>query len=132
MYAIRSYYETGQGSPKNHAEIIRCIYDSLALKYRKTLEEIQQVSNKKIERIHVIGGGCNNDFLNQLTADVCELPVYAGPTEATAIGNILIQAKALGQVDTLTDIRQIVRNSFELNEFVPQKLEGWDNRNNFV
>lgn len=117
--------ETGQGKPVSHAEIIRCIYDSLALKYRKTLDEIQQVSDLKIERIHVIGGGCYNEFLNQLTADVCELPVYAGPTEATATGNIMMQAKALGQVQSLSEIREVIRNSFQLKEFMPQKLKNW-------
>jgi rhamnulokinase len=117
--------ETGQGKPENHAGIIRCIYDSLALKYRKTLDEIRLVSDHRIERIHVIGGGCNNDFLNQLTADVCELPVYAGPAEATAAGNIMMQAKALGQVKSLSEIRQIIRNSFGLKEFRPRKLGGW-------
>ncbi|WP_320167944.1 rhamnulokinase [Mangrovibacterium marinum] len=113
--------ENGQGRPQSHAEIIRCIYDSLALKYRKTLDEIRQLSDQQIDRIYMIGGGCNNDFLNQLTADACQLPVYAGPTEATATGNIMMQAKALGQVASLTEIRQVVRNSFQLKEFTPRK-----------
>ncbi len=112
--------EKGQGIPESHAQIIRCIYDSLALKYKQVLDEIRQVSDKQINRIHVIGGGANNDFLNQLTADVCQLPVWAGPTEATATGNILMQAKAMGVVSSLDEIREIVRNSFELKKFEPQ------------
>jgi len=124
--AVASFCEEeGQGRPVSNAEIIRCIYDSLALKYRQVLDEIRLVSDKKIERIHVIGGGCNNDFLNQLTADVCELPVFAGPTEATATGNILMQAKALGVLNSLDDIRQIVRQSFELKEFKPSMDKSW-------
>lgn len=117
--------ETGQGRPGSHAEIIRCIYDSLALKYRRVLDEIRMVSDKSIQRIYVIGGGCNNDFLNQLTADVCELPVFAGPTEATATGNILMQAKALGYVNSLDEIRAIVRNSFDLKMFSPHLQTAW-------
>lgn len=124
--AIASFCEeTGQGKPQSHGEIIRCVYDSLALKYRQVLDEIRQVSNKPVQRIYVIGGGCNNDFLNQLTADVCELPVFAGPTEATATGNILMQARALGYVNSLDEIRAIVRNSFDLKEFLPALQSGW-------
>ena len=117
--------EKGQGRPESHAQIIRCIYDSLALKYRQVLDEIGSVTDKKIERIHVIGGGCNNDFLNQLTADVCELPVLAGPTEATATGNILMQAKALGVLSSLDEIRTIVRESFQLKTFRPSADQRW-------
>lgn len=118
--AIADYcQEKGQGRPGSHAEIIRCIYDSLALKYKEVLEEIRQVSDQKIERIHIIGGGANNDFLNQLTADVCGLPVWAGPTEATATGNILMQAKAAGLVHSLSEIREIVRNSFQVKKYTP-------------
>ncbi|RKD85024.1 rhamnulokinase [Mangrovibacterium diazotrophicum] len=117
--------ETGQGKPESHAQIIRCIYDSLALKYRQVLDEIRSVTDKRIERIHMIGGGCNNDFLNQLTADVCELPVFAGPTEATATGNILMQAKALGVLSSLNEIRKIVRESFKLKIFQPSGDQSW-------
>ncbi|WP_163714335.1 rhamnulokinase [Mangrovibacterium lignilyticum] len=124
--AIANWCEkSGQGRPESHAEVIRCIYDSLALKYRQVLDEIRQVSAKNIDRIHVIGGGCNNDFLNQITADVCELPVWAGPTEATATGNILMQAKALGVVKSLAEIRQIVRESFQQKRFNPSLDKSW-------
>ena len=117
--------KTGQGEPREHGEIIRCIYDSLALKYRYTLEQIRSVTDQPIEVIHIIGGGANNHFLNQLTADATGLLVIAGPTEATAIGNILIQAKALGYVGSVNEIRQIIANSFGLVNFVPSGELDW-------
>ncbi len=119
--AIAGYCEqTGQGKPSSHAEIVRCIYDSLALKYRYTLDQIRSVSSRPIEKIHIIGGGSNNLFLNQLTANVTGLPVIAGPAEATATGNILMQAKAMGMIGSLVEIRQIVRRSFDLVTFTPE------------
>jgi len=125
--AIRDFcYQTAQGTPQNHGEVIRCIYDSLALKYRFTLEQIRDVSDQPIEVIHIIGGGANNHFLNQLTADATGLNVVAGPTEATAIGNIMIQAKALGYVGSLAEIRQIVADSSELVQFIPSGELDWD------
>ncbi len=117
---------TSQGTPQTHGEVIRCIYDSLALKYRYTLEQIRDVSDQPIEVIHIIGGGANNHFLNQLTADATGLQVVAGPTEATVIGNILMQAKALGYVGSLNDIRQIIADSFELIHFIPSVDLDWD------
>lgn len=124
--AVRDYcYQTAQGTPQSHGETIRCIYDSLALKYRFTLEQIREVSDQPIEVIHIIGGGANNDFLNQLTADATGLTVIAGPTEATAIGNIMMQAKAMGFVNSLTEIRLIVANSFELMKYYPSRELDW-------
>ncbi|MDP2336390.1 MAG: rhamnulokinase family protein [Bacteroidota bacterium] len=125
--SVRDFcYQTAQGTPHTHGEVIRCIYDSLALKYRYTLEQIREVSDQPVEVIHIIGGGANNHFLNQLTADATGMRVVAGPTEATAIGNILIQAKALGYVGSLSEIRQIIANSFELVHFVPSFELNWD------
>jgi rhamnulokinase len=125
--AIRDFcYQTAQGTPQNHGEVIRCIYDSLALKYRFTLEQICDVTNQPIEVIHIIGGGANNHFLNQLTADATRLKVIAGPTEATAIGNIMIQAKALGYVGSISEIRRIVASSSELVQFIPSNELDWD------
>ncbi|MBC8004949.1 MAG: rhamnulokinase, partial [Verrucomicrobia bacterium] len=125
--AVRDYcYQTAQGTPQSHGETIRCIYDSLALKYRYTLEQIRELTDQPIEVVHIIGGGANNDFLNQLTADATGLQVIAGPTEATAIGNIMVQAKALGYVDSVNQIRQIVANSFNLVRFVPSDELDWE------
>jgi len=127
VQAVRDFcYQTAQGTPQSHGETIRCIYDSLALKYRYTLEQIRDVSDQPIEVIHIIGGGANNHFLNQLTADATGLQVIAGPTEATAIGNILIQAKALGYVGSVNEIREIIANSFGLVKFVPSADLDWD------
>ena len=112
--------KTGQGKPSSHSEIVRCVYDSLALKYRYTLEQIRQVCNRKIEKIHIIGGGANNQFLNQLTADVTGLTVVAGPVEATATGNIMMQAKTMGKVNSLSEMRTIIRDSSELIIIKPQ------------
>lgn len=112
---------TGE-KPATHAEIIRCVYDSLALKYRYTLDQIRKVSDKPIEKIHIIGGGSNNYFLNQLTANVTGLSVTAGPGEATATGNILMQAKAMGLVGSLDEIRKIVRDSFDVLTFLPESI----------
>lgn len=124
--AVRDYcYQTAQGTPQSHGETIRCIYDSLALKYRYTLEQIRELTDQPIEVVHIIGGGANNDFLNQLTADATGLQVIAGPTEATAIGNIMVQAKALGYVDSVKEIRQIVANSFDLVKFSPSNELDW-------
>ena len=125
--AIRDFcYQTAQGTPHTHGEVIRCIYDSLALKYRFTLEQISDISDRPIEVIHIIGGGANNHFLNQLTADATGLKIVAGPTEATAIGNIMIQAKALGYVGSISEIRQIIADSCELVQFIPSGELNWD------
>jgi rhamnulokinase len=87
---------SNQPVPESKGEIARCIYDSLVLKYKYTLKQIEDVTGRKIEKLHIIGGGANNEMLNQLTADAANIPVVSGPTEATAIGNLLMQAKALG------------------------------------
>lgn len=125
--AICNFCEnTKQGRPGTHGEIIRCIYDSLALKYRFTLDQIIEVTQSDIEKIHIIGGGSNNHFLCQLTADATGRGVIAGPTEATATGNIMMQAKALGHVQSLGEIRKIISNSFGVLHFEPSKELDWE------
>lgn len=129
--AVRDFcHQTEQGIPQTHGEVIRCIYDSLALKYRFTMEQIGDITSQSIEVLHIIGGGANNHFLNQLTADATGLKVIAGPTEATAIGNIMIQAKALGYVGSLAEIRQIIARSSELIQFIPSKELDWEDAYN--
>lgn len=118
--AIHRYCsETGQGRPETHAEIIRAIYDSLALKYKSVLEQLEEVVDNSITCLHIVGGGSNNMFLNQLTADVCAIEIVSGPTEATAIGNVMMQAKADGTVANLDEIRAVVRDSFDVQYFKP-------------
>ncbi|MDR1585000.1 MAG: rhamnulokinase [Prevotellaceae bacterium] len=125
--AIAEYCRrSNQPAPQTHAEFIRCIFDSLALKYKYVLNSLQQVAPFAIEKLHVIGGGSQNRALNQATANATGIPVIAGPAEATAIGNMMMQAKSLGLVDSLGEIRSIVRNSVELEEFTPQDSEEWN------
>lgn len=125
--AIQEYCrETNQPVPQSKGQIARCIYDSLVLKYKYTLRQIESVTGKKIEKLHIIGGGANNEMLNQLTANAIGIPVIAGPTEATAIGNIMMQAKALGFVVSLEEIRGVVRNSFDVKIYTPSPQHDWD------
>lgn len=126
--AIRKYCkENGQKVPESKGEVARCIYDSLVLKYRYTVEQIESLTGNKIERLHIIGGGAHNKMLNQLIADALEVPVFAGPTEATAIGNLMIQARAMGAISSLDEIRKTVRESFEIHEYQPNPVLDWTN-----
>ena len=118
--------ETTQPVPANHAAYVRCIYESLALFYRVTMRRLERLTGKKIETLHIVGGGSQATTLNQLTANALKIPVLAGPTECTALGNILVQAIALGHVESHAAAREIVRNSFELKTFTSQDPELWD------
>lgn len=118
--------KTNQPVPETKGEIARCIYDSLVLKYKFTIKQIESVTGLPIEKLHIIGGGAHNVIMNQLTADAIGIPVFAGPTEATAIGNIMLQAKALGKVKSLSEIREIVKNSFEVTEYKPSPKLDWE------
>jgi rhamnulokinase len=125
--AIRNFcLKSGQPAPETHGEYIRCIFESLALKYRLTLDSILSVSGTPIEKIHIIGGGANNELLCQYSANAMGLPVVAGPVEATAIGNILMQARAMDAVGSLSEIRSMVENSFQTKKFEPQDYANWE------
>jgi rhamnulokinase len=114
--------ETGQPIPRTPPEMVRCIMDSLALAHRDTLAEAQRLSGQEVDVVHIVGGGARNDLLCQLTADACGLPVLAGPVEATAIGNILIQARALGSVGAgLDEMRALVRATQHIRRFGPRR-----------
>jgi len=117
---------TNQWVPQSKGEIACCVYDSLVLKYKYTIEQIETITGKKIEKLHIIGGGAHNDMLNQLTADALGIPVFAGPSEATAIGNLLVQARALGAVHSLQEMREVVKNSVELIEYQPHPNLDWE------
>jgi rhamnulokinase len=117
---------TGQAIPESHAGILRCIFESLALKYRWVLSCLEEMLGYELEIIHVIGGGSQNRLLCQLTADATDKPVTAGPVEATAIGNALVQAVSLGYVDSLADGRELVARSFPLRDYHPQAADDWD------
>ena len=125
--AICAFCEkSGQPVPSGKAAIARCVYESLALKYKFTLEQIEKMIKKPVEKIHIIGGGANNRFLCQLTANATGLPVLAGPVEATAIGNILMQARGLGYVESLSEMRKIVSDSFGVIQYLPVNNHQWE------
>ncbi|MDB5106599.1 MAG: rhaB [Fibrobacteres bacterium] len=115
--------ETGQPIPTDPGSMIRCVLESLALLYAKTLGECAAATGRKFKTLHIVGGGSRNRLLNQFTADAVQLPVQAGPVEATAIGNLLIQAKTLGQ--ETGDIRSVVRRSFPIEAFAPRDAGAW-------
>ena len=117
--------ETGQPAPVHPGGMIRCVLESLALLYRRTLLQIEKIINKRIERLHIVGGGSQNVLLNQFAANALQLPVLAGPVEATAAGNVLIQAITLKHLPSLAAARQVVRSSSQLTEFLPREREIW-------
>lgn len=109
----------GQAAPRDRGEMVRSILLSLACKYRLVLERLEAVAGRQLEVIHVVGGGARDELLCQLTADVCEREVLAGPTEATALGNVLVQALALGDLGNLCQLREVSRRSVSPRRFEP-------------
>jgi rhamnulokinase len=118
--------ETRQPVPRSEAELVRCAYDSLALKYRQVIGWLEELTGERIEVIHIVGGGSKNAVLNQFAADACQRPVVAGPVEATAMGNLLVQARADGQLSSLSELRALARSSAELKTFVPRLAGPWE------
>ncbi len=124
---IRDFCQrTGQIIPENRAAVIRCVLESLALKYRWVLERLEEMVGQRLETIHIIGGGTQNRQLNQFTADATGRQVVAGPVEATALGNLLVQAIALGSIPSLLEGRLLVRDSFPPAVFEPTNQAGWE------
>ncbi len=117
---------TGQTAPAEPAEMARAILESLALRYRQVLESLESLIGHSLKTIHIVGGGSRNQVLNQFVADATGRRVVAGPTEATAAGNVLIQAIGAGQLGSLAEARQVVRTSFPVNVVEPQSRAGWD------
>lgn len=117
---------TNQPLPRDRGSIIRSILESLALKYRLILEQLRELSGRSLETLHTIGGGTQNRLLCQWTADAAGIPVIAGPIEATAIGNILMQAMARGDLSSLSEGREIVYRSFPLVTYQPQNTAVWE------
>lgn len=117
---------TGQPAPESPAEFSRTILESLALKYSFTLEQMQRIRTEPIRRIHIIGGGSQNSLLCQFTANATGLPVLAGPPEATAIGNIMVQALALGLLPSHAAMREVIRRSFEPVLYEPGEGKAWN------
>lgn len=117
---------TGQAPPDSVGGTVRACLESLALTYRKTLEGLEDILGRTINTIHIVGGGTQNELLTQMAADACGRTVVAGPIEATAIGNILVQAMATGDVKSLADARKIVRESFDVKTYQPKDTAAWD------
>jgi rhamnulokinase len=118
--------ETRQTVPETKGEIIRCVLESLALEYRQVAEKLDEMVGRHLPVIHILGGGSQNRLLNQFAADATGRAVVAGPVEATAIGNILVQALALGHVATLSEARDIARRSFDVETYEPCNTAAWD------
>jgi rhamnulokinase len=116
---------SGQPVPVEPGAVIRCALESLALRYRWVLERLEELLGRRLEMVHVVGGGSQNGLLCQFTADACNRPVVAGPVEATAIGNVLVQAVGMGLLGSLTEGRAVVRQSFEVRSYTPRNPEAW-------
>lgn len=127
--AIREVCEqTGQPAPESTGPLVRCCLESLALKYRWVVSKLEEVRGAAIDVINIVGGGTQNRLLSQLTADCTGKQVVCGPIEATATGNLLMQVRATGELASLAEVRQVVRNSFELERFEPDTSTAarWD------
>jgi rhamnulokinase len=118
--------ETGQPVPKTAGELVRCAYESLALKYRQVLGWLEELTGNRLEVIHIVGGGSKSDMLNQFTADACQRPVIAGPVEATAMGNLLVQIRASGELSSLAEMREVVRRSSQVRTYQPGEAGPWE------
>jgi rhamnulokinase len=118
--------KTGQPAPTEPGAGIRCCLESLALKYRWVLEKLEGLIGKRLDAIHVVGGGSQNALLCQWTADATGRPVLAGPVEATALGNVLVQMLGLGLIGSLAEGREIVRRSVEVTTYEPRDGARWD------
>lgn len=124
---IREYCRrTNQYVPESVGEIVRCIYESLALKYRLALEQTSECTGKSFSSLHLLGGGTKDGFLCQMTADSLDIPVIAGPVEATALGNIILQLVALGELESVESGRKLIASSENLTKYIPDRNSEWD------
>ena len=125
--AIQNYCQkTGQPVPQGYKAMARCIFESLAMRYRQVLDYLKDMAPFPIEKLHVIGGGSLNGYLMQMAANSIGMPVVTGPVEGTAIGNIMLQAKAAGLVGDMFEMRRIIADSIETKTYLPQDTEAWD------
>lgn len=125
--AIREWCRgTNQEIPDSDGGVVRCALESLALKYRTVLGWLEELSGERVEVIHIVGGGTQNELLNQFTANATGRPVVTGPIEATALGNILVQARTAGAVGSLSEIRSVVRASSTMRRYEPQNTAAWN------
>jgi rhamnulokinase len=125
--AIRGFCRrSGQPEPESVGEIVRCCLESLALKYRTVLDDLEALTGRRFRVVRIVGGGSQNALLNQFTADACARPVVAGPVEATALGNLTVQAVACGLLPDLEAGRKAVAASAELRTFEPKHTDAWE------
>jgi rhamnulokinase len=125
--AIQQYCrESGQAVPESDGAVIRCALESLALRYRMVLNWLEDLVGSELKTVHIVGGGTQNRLLCQMAADACGRPVVTGPIEATAIGNIMMQAVADGAVASISEAREVIRNSFDVEQYSPHDTAPWD------
>ena len=118
---------TNQQVPETRGEIVRCIAQSLAFKYRQTVENMEDVTGRKYSVINIVGGGIKDKMICRFTANATGRVVEAGPVEATSIGNVIVQAMAVGAIKDLKEGREIIKNSFDIARYEPRDKEEWDN-----
>lgn len=118
--------ETNQPVPETVGQVARCIYESLALKYRWALERLEQIKGARIDTLNIVGGGIQNKLLDQFAADSIDRPVITGPVEGAAIGNLLAQAMALGEIKTMDELRAVVRRSEAVSVYEPHHTDAWE------
>jgi rhamnulokinase len=121
-----SCLRSGQPAPETVGQVVRCALESLALRYRWTLGALEELVGHRLETVRIVGGGSQNRLLCQLTADACQRPVVTGPVEATALGNVMVQAMATGHLGSLAEAREAVAASITQEEFTPGPATGWD------
>lgn len=127
VQAIQEYCkETGQPIPVTYQQMARCIFESLALRYRQVVDYLRELAPFPIQRLHVIGGGTYNQYLMQMTANSLQMPVLTGPVEGTAIGNIMLQAKAAGLANDIQEMRRIISQSIEMKTYLPEDTAEWN------
>jgi rhamnulokinase len=125
--AIREYCaRTHQPVPESEGAVIRCALESLALRYRMVLGFLEELVGARLQTIHIVGGGTQNRLLNQMAADACNRRVVAGPVEATAIGNLMMQAVASGAIGSIAEAREVIKTSFQVKEYLPKRVMHWN------
>jgi rhamnulokinase len=117
--------ETKQPVPRTEGELVRCCYEGLALKYGEVLASLEELTGERIDVVHIVGGGSRNKLLSQFAADVCQRPVVTGPVEATALGNLLTQVRASGELSSLAEMRAVIRDSSDVERYEPKHAEAW-------
>lgn len=125
--AIRDFCrQHGQPVPQSEGAVVRCALESLAMRYRMVLGWLEQLTGSTLDTIHIVGGGTQNRLLCQMAADACNRRVVAGPVEATAIGNVMMQAVAAGDIGSIGEARAVIRQSFDVEEYTPRSPQRWD------